>query len=134
MRSLSLLLCFFVVSIAAHSRVLTLNNNNPSPGQYTTWSDVYGATISGDTILVQESPVSYGSLYISFLNRSLVIIGAGHRPQTAGQYGCFFDNLNIYWTGGNTLRISGIRFTYGNLSYAGGTTLSGATSATAIIT
>ncbi|MEY4204944.1 MAG: hypothetical protein RL013_2648, partial [Bacteroidota bacterium] len=54
MKQLFLLFLAFTLSASVEARVLTLNNNNPSPGQYTTWSSAYSAALSGDTILVQE--------------------------------------------------------------------------------
>jgi hypothetical protein len=53
----------------------TLNNNNPSPGQFNIWTNVLAASSAGDTILVQGSPINYGTFNV---NKRLTIIGPGH--------------------------------------------------------
>ena len=58
--------------------VRTCNNNNPSPGQYSTFASVMAASSSGDTIYLSGSPVSYGNVTI---NSYVRIFGTGYNPQ-----------------------------------------------------
>lgn len=81
MKNVKYILLAFMICMAgyAHATVRTLNNNNPSPGQYTTWAAVQAASIYTDTIYVSGSPLSYGDITITIPN--LTIIGTGHNPQ-----------------------------------------------------
>jgi uncharacterized protein (TIGR02145 family) len=115
MKQLFLLFLAFTLSASVEARVLTLNNNNPSPGQYTTWSSAYSAALSGDTILVQESPTSYGSLTINTANKSLTVIGAGHKPGTIAGNGSKFDSFDVNVVGNALIRLYGLSF---SISYA----------------
>lgn len=64
--------------IYAQAAVRTVNNNNPSPGQYTTLQAAIDAAASGDTIYVSGTFFNYGSVNV---NKTLTIIGTGHNPQ-----------------------------------------------------
>ena len=116
MKKIQLILLAISLSASVQARVLTLNNNTPSPGQYTTFSSAYAAALSGDTILVQESPDEYGALSLSTSNKSLTVIGAGHKPGTTAGYGCQFSYINISSIGNSVIRIFGLQI----LSPSGG--------------
>ena len=64
---------------AANATIRVVNNNNPSPGQYTDLQVAVNAAIAGDTIYVTGSPNVYSGT-ISLVKK-LVIIGTGHSPQ-----------------------------------------------------
>ena len=110
------LLIAITLSAAVHTRVLTLNNNNPSPGQYTTWSSAYTAALAGDTILVQQSSSAYGNITVSASNKSITVIGAGHYAAGAltGRESRF-DNIDVNSVGNAKIKFYGIYFT---ISYA----------------
>ena len=78
MKYLSLAL-FVLLSVAGHATVFTLNNSNPSPGQYATFAAAQSAANAGDTILVHGSNTVYANFAIS---KTLTVIGPGHKPQT----------------------------------------------------
>jgi hypothetical protein len=88
------LTCFFLYAAlgALRAAVLTLNNNTPTPGQYTTFAAAQTAAAAGDTILVQGSPTSYGAITIS---KRLTIIGPGHKPNTLSGLGATFGPVTI---------------------------------------
>jgi hypothetical protein len=93
MKKIILSLCILCTMFSAsHAAVLTLNNNTPTPGQYTTFAAAQTAAGIGDTILVQGSPTSYGSITIS---KRLTLIGPGHKPNTVSGHGAVFSQLNI---------------------------------------
>ncbi len=77
---------------ASRAAVLTLNNNTPTPGQYTTFAAAQTAAAAGDTILVQGSPTSYGTITIS---KRLALIGPGHKPNTSSGVGATFSSVFI---------------------------------------
>ncbi len=84
------LLPLFILTIAAalcktsFATILVANNNNPSPGQYSTLQTAINAASNGDTIHIQPSIVVYdgtGQYDIITLNKSLTLIGVGHNPK-----------------------------------------------------
>jgi hypothetical protein len=82
-----------LTAIAAHAGTITLNNNNPSAGQYTSFSDAQSAANAGDTILVQPSTINYGDISIS---KRLIIIGPGHNPSDKqNSQKAFFNIVNF---------------------------------------
>jgi hypothetical protein len=70
-------IAFLVLSCNAFATTRTLNNNVPSPGQFTSFSACQAASSNGDTILVQGSPINYNTFSLS---KRLTIIGPGHNP------------------------------------------------------
>ncbi len=88
------LTCFFLYAAlgALRAAVLTLNNNTPTPGQYTTFDAAQTAAAAGDTILIQGSPTSYGTITIS---KRLTIIGPGHKPSTLSGLTATFATISI---------------------------------------
>lgn len=72
------LILFLFFSILSYAAVRTVNNNNPSPGQYSTIQSAHNASAAGDTIYISGTFFNYGGLDVS---KRLVIIGTGHNPQ-----------------------------------------------------
>jgi len=81
-----------LLGTTAQAAVLTLNNRNPSPGQYTTFAAAQDAASAGDTILVHGSSVSYGTVNIS---KSLTVIGPGHKPNLPTSLSANFVNIEF---------------------------------------
>lgn len=67
-----LLGCFSQITIFA--TVITVDNNTPSMGDFTSLQAAHDAAIAGDTILVFPSSVHYQAITLS---KKLIIIGAG---------------------------------------------------------
>lgn len=74
---LLLALCLSFTSMLS-ANTFTVNNNTPSPGQYTTILAAMTAAANGDTILVHGSPTTY--FIGANITKSLTIIGTGHTP------------------------------------------------------
>jgi len=89
---LSTLIVLMLCASFAHATTFTLNNNNPFPGQYTTFDDAQNAASAGDTILVQASPNGYGDITFS---KSLTLVGPGHRPAVNSGLAATFGNVFI---------------------------------------
>ncbi len=110
MKALFTALTLVVIAItAATATTRTLNHNNPSPGQFTTWTAIHTASTAGDTILVQGSPINYNNFT---LTKSLVVIGPGHNnidkqnPQKA-----YMDYV-MFSTGSNGSKVYGLDVDY----------------------
>ena len=103
----TLVLLFIVTQISA--RTLTLNNNNPSAGQYTTWAAVADAANNGDTILIQGSVNNYYTLNV---NKRLVIIGPGHNPVDKQNAQKAFADAIVFYTGSNGSKVYGMEVSY----------------------
>src|SRR5438477_8165333 len=73
----TILLALILLSAGASATVRTLNNNNPSPGQFATYNLAENPSVNGDTIYVSGSPTSYGNISP---NKGVTIIGTGHNP------------------------------------------------------
>lgn len=86
---LPLLLC---VASFAHATVYTVNNNIPSPGQYTSVNTAIAAASAGDTIYITGSPYNYNSFTIS---KKLTIIGTGWEPRSTNGTVSLVDNINF---------------------------------------
>ncbi|MBK9337241.1 MAG: hypothetical protein IPM98_11965 [Lewinellaceae bacterium] len=113
MKNNLLSLVFVCLAGVACAATLTVNNNNPSPGQHTTIDAAIGAAAPGDTILVTGSPFNYGSITVN--KNNLTFIGAGHKPQKTPGYS---TNLGFISFSGN---LSGIKiqgFSFNGLSAA----------------
>jgi hypothetical protein len=112
MKKIMLSLCVISITSALHGAVLTLNNHNPSPGQFTTFAAAEVAAAAGDTVLVHGTNLSYGTITVS---KSLTIIGPGHRPITPGNLSAKFANITISING---VHISGVEVS-GEISGSG---------------
>lgn len=96
MKKTILFLTFLAASQLAprlFGNTFTVNNMNPSPGQYTTVAAAITAAAVGDTILVTGSPTGYGTFSVT--KNNLVFIGAGHNPQKVPVYASYVDNFNF---------------------------------------
>lgn len=82
---------------AGQAAVLTVNNNNPSPGQYSTLSAAQSAASPGDTLLIAGSPYNYNNITIT---KRLTLIGAGHHP--IGDFPAVSKLDDINFSGTNT--------------------------------
>lgn len=79
MKKILLAVMGIIILTAAQATIRVVNNNNPSPGQYSDLQVAINAASAGDTIYVTGSPNLYPGI-ISIAKR-LVIIGTGHKPQ-----------------------------------------------------
>jgi hypothetical protein len=106
---------FVLLSVAGHAAVFTLNNSNPSPGQYATFAAAQSAASTGDTILVHGSATVYANFAIS---KTLTVIGPGHKPQTLPGLAASVNAIDI---SANSVRIVGIKATAvtGNVGISG---------------
>jgi hypothetical protein len=68
---------FLCMNIMLSAATFTVNNNNPSPGQYTTIDAAVSAASNGDVILINGSPTTYNC---SVITKSLTFIGTGYLP------------------------------------------------------
>lgn len=66
-----------LISLIGNAAILTVNNNNPSPGQYSDLQAAIDAASGGDTLLIHRSPTSYGNITIT---KKLILIGEGVLP------------------------------------------------------
>ncbi|MBK9337632.1 MAG: right-handed parallel beta-helix repeat-containing protein [Lewinellaceae bacterium] len=100
-----ILLWLVLLASTAQAAVLTLNNNNPSPGQHSTFAAAQSAANAGDTILVHGSPTLYANFLVT---KSLMIIGQGHKPRTVLAQGASVDLIDISVS---NVRIQGMKAT-----------------------
>lgn len=87
--------------LQAQAAVLTVNNNVPSPGQYTSVSAAISAAANGDTIYVSASPYNYNGFTV---DKELTLIGSGHKPQNVNTNVSIVDNIAVT---SNNVRIIG---------------------------
>lgn len=85
----------FLGCLVANATIRTVNNQSGSDADYSTVSSAHGASLDGDTIYIQPSPASYGSLNI---NKRLVIMGAGHNPS----FSLYNSKLDIVYFGSSS--------------------------------
>lgn len=97
MKQLNAILFFLFAAIGANATVRTVNNNNPSPGQYTTIAAAQSAASPGDTLLITGSPYNYNSITIT---KRLTLIGTGHKP--IGEFPAVSKLDDIDFSGTNT--------------------------------
>ena len=106
--SVSLLASIF--NINSNAAVLTVSNNSNlpgSPGQYTTISSALTAASTGDTILIQPSPISYSENLI--ITKSLTLIGAGYNPQNNNGYTSRINGSIYFKDGSSNSKLIGLR-------------------------
>lgn len=72
------LVIFISLTSAVSATTFTVNNNAPSPGQYTTIGAAMSAAANGDTILVNGSLTTYS--IGANISKALTILGTGHAP------------------------------------------------------
>lgn len=76
MKQLRLLSAVVMLTLSSNlfAAVFTVNNANPSPGQYTTVAAAVTAANTGDTLMISGTDISYGNMTI---NKALTLIGPG---------------------------------------------------------
>lgn len=89
----------FLACLVANAAIRTVNNQSGSDADFTSVSAAIGASSDGDTINIQPSPLSYGSLTI---NKRLVIIGAGHNPSFS-LYNSSIDQISFANNSANSI-------------------------------
>ncbi|RYY94143.1 MAG: hypothetical protein EOO11_18475 [Chitinophagaceae bacterium] len=106
------LLAALALPAALHARVLTLSNNTANPGQYSTYAAAESAAVSGDTIYVHGSSVSYNSINIT---KAITLIGPGHNPQKQAPLKAIFEYVGI---ASSNVKVVGIicNYLYSNAS------------------
>jgi hypothetical protein len=91
----SFLLCFAVCStLLIQAKTFTVSNNPETPGQFGDINAALGSSLvtTGDTLLIQGSPISYGDMTVS---KALTLIGPGHHPQKQNPLTATFSNISI---------------------------------------
>jgi hypothetical protein len=73
-----ILLVFLCCGFMASATIRVVNNNTPSPGQYTTIEAGIAAANDGDTLYITGSSLPYGTTTIT-ISKRLIIIGTGHK-------------------------------------------------------
>lgn len=106
-RKLFLVLVFVAATTFANATVRTLNNNNPSPGQFTTWASVDAVSAHNDTVYVSGSPMNYGNITVT---KILTIIGTGHNPQKQNPLVSTFGEITVDTLVGS-IRLNGVEAT-----------------------
>jgi len=86
-----LTLLALLASIYSNATVRTVNNNNPSPGQFSTFAAAHTAAVNGDTLYISGSPTNYGGATIT---KQLTIIGTGHNPDKQNPLVSTFSAIN----------------------------------------
>ncbi len=97
MKRIATLLGLTSFALSAHAAVLTVNNNNPSPGQYARLDTAQAHAAPGDTLLITGSPYNYNSLTVT---KRLTLIGTGHKP--IGDFPATSKLDDISFSGTNT--------------------------------
>ena len=110
---LSLLCLAFLMQTTTRATIRTVNNNNPSPGQFTSFSLAHNASANGDTIYVSGSSSVYAG---TFITKQLTIIGTGHNPNKQNPVTSVFDYIDCS-AGSSGSKFIGLTFN-GQLSIA----------------
>lgn len=106
MKKLTLFTLACCLTLLAAATTRSLNNSNPSPGQYLSWTSVADASSDGDTILIQGSMVNYYTLTVS---KRLTIIGPGHNPTDKQNQQKAFCDVVLFISGSNGSKIIGVQ-------------------------
>lgn len=85
--------------IPASATVFTVNNNNPSPGQYLTPAAAQAVAQPGDTLYISGSIYNYNNFVIS---KRITLIGTGHKPLTPNPAASKFDDISFSTATGAT--------------------------------
>ncbi|MEY2830685.1 MAG: hypothetical protein RIQ33_2543 [Bacteroidota bacterium] len=104
MKQTLFIIALFASTLLANATVRTVNNNNPTPGQYSTVAAAITAASSGDTLLLAGSPYNYNTIT---LTKPLTLIGSGHKPlsQSSARTFCDYIYLNSGSSGSNIIGI-----------------------------
>lgn len=92
MKKLLLSTLFFAALGSAFATVRTVSNSPANPGQYSTYDAAEAASSAGDTIYIQGSSLNYNSIVI---NKQVVVIGTGHKPQKQAPLVSKFESVGI---------------------------------------
>jgi hypothetical protein len=99
MKQLRLLSAVAMLTLSSNlfAAVFTVNNANPSPGQYTTVAAAVAAASTGDTLMISGTDISYGNMTI---NKALTLIGPGWVVSGGGisRVAILGIQYNFYWT------------------------------------
>lgn len=110
MKKIALLLVIACAVLSLYAAVLTVDNNIPSIGMYTTFNAAQTAASNGDIIMLYPSTTDYGNTTIT---KQLTVVGAGSNPANPnmvttkftpmitneGASGSVFIGLDITYTG-----------------------------------
>jgi hypothetical protein len=88
---MKLTLIALLTSVYSYATVRTVNNNNPSPGQFATFAAAHTAAVAGDTLYISGSPTGYSS---NTITKVLTVIGTGHGPDKQNPLVSTFTNIN----------------------------------------
>ncbi len=77
MKKTMLFLAAISIAFAANAKILRVSNVSGSSAPYTSIEAAHDAASSGDTIMIDASPNSYGEITLS-VNKQLVLIGPGY--------------------------------------------------------
>lgn len=106
MKKIILLIAIFFISYTNAQTILIVDNNvsvDTTPAHvFNTFAGAIAAAANGDTIYVQPSETTYGSITI---NKEVTIYGGGHTPELNNGRRAFFGNISI--TASN-VKLSGI--------------------------
>ena len=108
MKTIYTLLATAAISTTASATVLVVNNALPSPGQFSTVAAAVTAASASDTLYITGSLFNYGSFT---LNKSLTIIGTGHKPQNTNTATSKVDNITLSSNSGGS-KIIGLDVNY----------------------
>lgn len=98
-----IVMALVLMNFHSHATVKTLNNNHPSPGQYSSWASI--PLVANDTIYVSGSPQSYGD--IAIVTPNITLIGTGFNPNKQAPAVSRFGNVSIGSTG---CKVIGLKF------------------------
>ncbi len=107
--ALFILLISSLCTLNSFATVRTVNNNNPSPGQYSSIQTAVTASVAGDTIYVSGSTVSYNNFSV---DKALTIIGTGHKPQNQNTSVSIVDNISLSTTAASGSKFIGLNMNY----------------------
>lgn len=105
MKKIISIISFLFVAANLYATTFTLNNSNPTAGQFTNWGDAQNAASNGDTILIHGSLINYYTLTIS---KKLVIIGPGHHPTDKQNQQKAFCDAVIFANGSTGCTVIGL--------------------------
>jgi hypothetical protein len=98
-----IVMALVLMNFHSHATVKTLNNNHPSPGQYSSWASI--PLVANDTIYVSGSPQSYGD--IAIVTPNITLIGTGFHPNKQAPAVSQLSNVSI---GSEGCKLIGLKF------------------------
>ena len=109
-----LLLFYLLIPVSLSATVRTVCNSPATIAQFSTIQAAINASVNGDTILVQGSPVSYSGFTLN--NKRLVMIGPGFIPNVSPEHPAYVNNSSLQGSGCKHSVIQGMYF-YNALSF-----------------